>query len=247
MAVKELRHCTVSIRDGLSGTAKVNGNYDGTMTPVSTININMVALNTTVTTQVPVGARFNIAGVMDGSNLKIFTVTARTPGTGTTTSITFTPSFNVMVSNNTDITFLPNQVDIKIGDGNVTYTRKKNYTYVKDRGLLDTVREDDEEPMDVTVAAMFEYIRTGTGEVVTPSDAFTRTGGASEWVSSSADLCEPYAVDLVIVDDRPCGAAQKETLVFLDFRVDSEDVDFKAGTLNFKGRCNATAPVVTRG
>ena len=36
---------------------------------------------------------------------------------------------------------------------------------------------------------------------------------------SSADPCEPYAVDVKIVHEPECGTAEKETYLFLDFRM----------------------------
>ena len=135
---------------------------------------------------------------------------------------------------------------IKIGDGNLTYTRSKDYEYLLDRGVLDTVKEQDEIPMDVTIDGVYEFVTTGTGEAITPVDAMYGEGGADEFVSSSSDLCEPYAVDIQMTHAPSCGATQNEVTVFPDFRADTAEFDISDATISFTGRCKATKPTVTR-
>ena len=135
---------------------------------------------------------------------------------------------------------------MKLGDGNLVWTVNREYEYLLDRGNLDTVREGDQQPMDVTLDSVYEFITTGTGETITPYDAVNGTGGASEWVSSSADPCEPYAVDVEVEHVPPCGGAQQETTLLPDFRYDTFEADLDAATLSMTGRCNAVKPTATR-
>jgi hypothetical protein len=167
---------------------------------------------------------------------------------GTTWELTFTPAIQAaeVPANDAVITFLPQQIDIKIGDGNITYTENNNYEYETDRGQLDTVREGDEAPMDVNVDFVYEYITSGTGEAITPMDALKRKGGASGWYSSSSDPCEPYAIDIEVEFTPACGGAEIETTTFPDFRPDSKEVDFGEAAVSVSGRCNALEPTVTR-
>ena len=168
---------------------------------------------------------------------------------GTTWRLTFTPALDVsdLPANNDAITFLPQEIEVKIGDGNLTYTENVNNEYLLDRGDLDTVREGDQVPMDVTLDFVYEFVRTGTGEQITPVDAIKGIGGAAGWYSSSDDECEPYAVDIEVEHNPPCGSAETETTLFPDFRRDSLDFDLSAATISCKGRCNATQPTITRG
>jgi hypothetical protein len=241
MARIELRDCTILIRDGLSGTGAVN--QMGLAGTEVDIDIDTVDLNTLVADQVPVGARFTVNGE---TGLPIHTVTARTPGSGTTTNIVFTPALASAVSNDAVITFLPIQIEVKIGEGNLTYTENKEYEYLTDRGNLDTVREGNEVPMDVVMDFVYEFVRTGTSELVTPVDALKGIGGADEWVSSSTDPCEPFCVDIVVVHETPCGDAETETTTFPMFRHDSLEFDLSAATISSTGRCNATEPTIER-
>lgn len=242
MARIELRDATVTIKDGLAGTAAVNDM--SIMAGDTTLGVDTTVLNSTVTTKIPVGARFTIAGE---TGTPVHTVTARTPSSGAvTTDITFTPALAAGVANDAVMTFTSQQIEIKIGDGDLKYTEKNEYTYDKDRGDLDTVREGDEVPMEVALDVVYEHITTGTSESISPMDALKRKGSASEWVSSSSDLCEPYSVDLVLSHVAPCGSSDDETTTFPDFRSDQREVSLKDAKISVTGRCNATEPIVAR-
>jgi hypothetical protein len=245
MARIELRDAIIRIKDGLSGTGLINEPSTAPVTTDTEFDIDGLSLNTAVTDQVPVGARFTVAGETDPT--AEHTVTARTPTTGTTTNITFTPALGAgtYVDGGT-VTFLPQQIEVKVGDGNLTWTINKEYEYLLDRGNLDTVREGDQQPLDVTLDSVYEQITTGTSETITPYDAMNGVGGAAEWVSSSSDACEPYAVDIEVEHSQPCGTAQDEITLLPDFRYDTLEVDIDAATLSFTGRCNTVSPTVTR-
>ena len=245
MARIELRDATIRIKDGLSGTAAIDEPSTAPVATDTSFDIDSISLNTTVTDLVPIGARFTVAGETDATT--VHTVTARTPTSGTTTNITFTPALGAgTYADDGVITFLPQQVEVKLGDGNLTWTVNKEYEYLLDRGNLDTVREGDQQPMDVVLDSVYEQITTGTSETITPYDAMNGVGSASEWVSSSSDACEPYAVDIEVVHSQSCGTAQDETTLLPDFRYESLESDLSAATLSFTGRCNAVKPTVTR-
>jgi hypothetical protein len=245
MARIELRDATIRIKDGLSGAGLIN---EPTTAPVATdaeFDIDAVVLNSAVTDQVPVGARFLVDGETDATAVHV--VTARTPTSGTTTNIVFAPVLGAgTYANDGAVTFQAQQVDVKLGDGNLTWTVNREMEYELDRGNLDTVREGDQVPLDVVLDAVYEFITTGTNETITPFDAMNGTGGASEWVSSSSDACEPYAVDLEVEHVPPCGGAQTETTILPDYRYDTLEVDLDAATVSSTGRCNAVKPTVTR-
>lgn len=242
MARIELRDATIYLQDGLSGTGAVDeAGLSGSETD---FDIDTIVLNSADTDLIPVGARFTVAGE---TGTPIHTVTARTPTSASpTTNIVFTPALASAVSEDAVVTFLPQRVAIKIGDGNLTWTRNKEYNYELDRGNLDTVREGDQIPMDVTIDFTYEHIRTGTGEVITPDDALNQEGGAAEWVSSAADACEPYAVDILIDHATPCGSAEDELTTLPDYRYESLNHDLDAATISSSGRCNAVSPTVVR-
>ena len=244
MARIELRDCIVRFKDGLSGTAALT-----VSPPVATdleTDIDTVVLNAADADLVPVGARFTCAGETVATT--VHTVTARTPASASpTTNIEFIPALGAgTYVENGVVTFLPQQIEIKVGDGNVTYTEHRTYEYMLDRGDLDTVREGDQVPLDVRLEATYEHITTGTSETITPIDALKGIGDASGWVTSATDQCEPYAIDIEIEHIPPCGGAQKEITLFPDFRADTKEVNLKDATISLTGKCNVIEPAVDR-
>ncbi len=171
------------------------------------------------------------------------------PG-ATTWKLTFTPALATadgIPADDAVITLLPQYIEIKVGDGDAKYTEGNTYVYDKDRGMLDTVREGDDVPVDVSLSFTFEHVKTGSGEAITPIDALKKENGAVGWYSSSDDQCEPYSVDVVIINDPPCGVAQSENWTFTDFRSEKRDFDIKNASIAVSGKCNAVEPTITRG
>lgn len=243
MARIELRDTDVIFQDGLAGVGALTATP-----PVATdtdLDIGTIVLNTVDTDKVPLGARFTVAGE---TVPQIHTVTSRTPtATGPTTNIVFTPALGAgTYVDEGVVTFLPQQLEIKVGDGNITYTEHKEHEYLLDRGNLDTVREGKEVPLDVKLECVYEHITQGTSEPISPMDALKGEGGAAEWVSASADLCEPYAIDLIVLHTPPCGTSENERTTFPDFRADTKEVDFQKATISVTGKCNVTEPTVER-
>jgi hypothetical protein len=225
--------------DGGTGTAPVQGN--------TSLTIATVVTNEDLTTVVPVGARFTIAGETIAT---VHVVTARTPSTfpavAATTAITFTPALGAgSYATGAVITFAAQEVEVSIGEGDLKYTEADQYKYDLDRGLLDTVRKGDDVPMDVSLNFTFDQVKSGTGEVITPIEALKGNGNASEWVSSSSDSCEPYCVDMLVEDVRPCGAANSRDYLFPDFRSEKRDYDFKNAAIAVSGKCNVLEPTIT--
>jgi len=244
MARIELRDATIRFKDGLSGSATIEEATPGASD--TDCDVNTVNLNTTDADLVPVGARFT---VNTAGNTTTYTVTARTPATTSpTNNIEFTPAWGTNTPTVSDvITFTSQQIDITIGEGNLTWTESKEYEYLLDRGDLDTVKEGDEQPLEISLEFVYEHVTTGTGEAITPVDAVKGSGDASEWVSSSSDLCEPYAVDLELLHCVPCGSDEDERLTFPDFRFESLEYDLSEATIAVSGRCNVSEVTAARG
>lgn len=243
MARIELRDATILMKDGLSGSAIIEETTPGATD--TDADVNTIVLNTTETELVPVGARFT---VNTANNTEIYTVTARTPATTSpTTNVEFTPAWGSDTPTVSDvITFQAQALEVTIGEGNLTWTEAKEYEYLLDRGDLDTVKEGDEQPLEVSLEFVYNHVTQGTSESVTPVDAVKGTGGANEWVSSSSDLCEPYAVDMVIRHCVPCGTDEDEEITFPDFRYESLEYDLSEATIAVSGRCNVSEAVPIR-
>lgn len=146
----------------------------------------------------------------------------------------------------------PVELTLKIGEGNLTYSEKKTMEYTLDRGILDEVREGDQVPVDVSLDFVWEYTTGGsdTGAIGTPEDFLKRRGIYAGNLSSDADSCRPYAIDLVIEYTPPCVGGSNprpnETIVLADYRYESLDHDLRAGTISTTGKCNVTEATATR-
>jgi hypothetical protein len=245
MARIEMRDVTIYIADGLAGTGNLSAN--GTANDTE-LEVDTLVLNTTTTNLVPVGARLTVNGETANT---IHTVTARVPtSNGPTTNITISPALGAGTYNSGNaegsITFISQRVEINVGEGNLTWTEAKEYEYLRNRGDLDTVKEADEQPVEMSMEFVYDYIKTQSGQSITPVDALKQQGEASEWVSSATDLCEPYAVDVIAKHCVPCGTDEDEDVVFTDFRYESLDFDVGEATIAVGGRCNVSEPTITR-
>lgn len=152
------------------------------------------------------------------------------------------------------------EVVVKMGDGNLTFSEGRNIEYKLDRGIIDEVREGDDVPVDVSLTAKWMMITPATGQsaggVVSVEEAIKgigsahigstgASGGYQEfWVSSDADPCRPYAVDIEIVFAPPCNSRTK-TVLLPDFRWEKFDYDAKAGTIQMSGKCNVKTVTTT--
>mgnify|MGYP001009883641 FL=1 len=141
-----------------------------------------------------------------------------------------------------------NSVEVKIGEGNLTYSEKRNMQYILDRGALDEVREGDEVPVDVNMNFTWEYLRAASGSgTPTIEEALKNIGEASDWVSSDADACRPYAVDIqVLYKPSPVSCGDQETILLSDFRWEDLSHDLRGGSVAVTGKCNVTQATVTR-
>lgn len=187
--------------------------------------------------------------LMGGGDM--ITVTTPRQG-GVTWQINFTPAFATATgipADNALITFSGHTLEVKIGDGALSYTENREMEYRLDRGELDTVREGDDQPMEVSMDFVWEFITAVISVDLLPTieDAIKKRGLASTWVSSDAvDPCAPYAVDLEIEHDPPCGNEQRELILLPDFRWESLEHNAVDAQISMTGRCNSKEAVVTR-
>ena len=211
---------------------------DNSETGTTACGTNVPVLNSDDTDLVPVGARFTVPNTAS----QVYTVTARDPaGAGPTTTITFTPALTTDVpANAATITFVSQRVSVTIGEGNLNYTEAQEMEYIRDRGVLDTVRQGEDVPVEVTMDFSYTFVTTGTSETITPVDALKGIGGASEWVTSSSDLCEPYAVDIEIARALSCGSTEDENTLLSDYRWESLEYSLRDATISGTGKCNIT-------
>lgn len=159
---------------------------------------------------------------------------------------------------------------VKFGEGNFTYTIRRNFTYELDRGLLDDVRRGDEAPLDISFGGKYEYILSvpvSTPVGATPlRDAYLNQVTLQEamrgkildgvtahpWVTAGVErepwlTCTPYCTALELHNDLrhecPDVDAAGEALLFRYFRAEAVDHDVKAGTVAVTGKANILRPM----
>lgn len=140
----------------------------------------------------------------------------------------------------------PNKLNIRVGDGNIEFDETRVREYVKDRGLLYDVRDGDEEPMDVILDIVWEHLKSGSGELVTPEDFLKFRNGAVTYISTDTSPCRPKCIDVWVIYDPACTTEQIEKIVLPDFRYEKLGHNAKTGMLKLTGKCNVTEATITR-
>lgn len=232
MAQIDMKNATLKIMDGGSNTVVSTG----TVTGVNAIGATVIAGTYTAT---PVAGGF---ATINGRRYEltagsISSITLKAPGLLEPTAALDVVSCSAAIK----------YIDVKVGEGTLTFSEKRNMQYTLDRGKLDEVREGDEVPMDVKFDFVWEYIKGPAiaGNPTVP-DALKKIGLASTWISSDADSCKPYAVDLVVLYVPACTGDQEE-ITLPDFRYEDLSFDLKAGTVSCSGKCNAKQANASRG
>ena len=206
-----------------------------------------------VVTWVAYAAQTAVTG--DGTNLtggsttgvSVIVVTAGASATSTA-SIVITPALVVATAAAGSVTFGGRRLEVKVGDGTFNHNETQEREYILNRGNLDTVRDGDDTPMEVSFEFTWEFITAASGSAVpTLEDALKQKGEASTWVTTSDDLCEPYCIDLEIHYDPNCGGDNSEKIVCNYFRYESLDHSLNDSQISCSGKCNVTEATVTRG
>lgn len=134
-----------------------------------------------------------------------------------------------------------NDLEIEVGEGSLEYSEKRNIEFVKRRGELETTREGDEEPMDVSFQFVWEQLTTsGTSDPPTLEDALKQRGGASDWLSVNTDSEAPYSLNIVVTYYPTCGEGDPQTIALRQFHHEELSHSFQDGTIDCKGKCNDT-------
>lgn len=232
----DLKYADLFVEDGSVSTGAVNNASGYTSSAVTMLMDGHTGI-------VTVGMTFTIAGE---SGSPVHTVTAHSETSSNTTSITFTPGVVGTIADNTVLTFGPNSIELHIGEGNLEWTEKRNIIYVKDRGKLAYTRLGDEEPVDVSMEFIWDFLTSASGEPVTMKEALTNKGAASTWLSSADDKCQPYAVNIRIIYTPPCAGVDKEVILIQDYRYEELQHSTKDAKVATKGKANIQEVISTR-
>ena len=192
---------------------------------------------------VPSNSRFTI-----GSKEYVISSTVET--SGNTTRIVFTPALTALVADNAVVNVYGTFIQIKVGDGTITWSEKTPMEYKLDKGRLDQIRNADQVPMDVSLTLMYEELTASDPNTnpPTPEDVIKRRGAAADWVSANtANPCAPYCINIRLDHIPPnCTSIDIERVILPMFYSEELNHDPKAGTIAVTGKCNAIEAQVTR-
>lgn len=266
MAVFDLKSATIKLCDGRLATLQVGGSgnaginftdkstHRGTQTPITVTIVNGGVSHATLDVAV-VGTDITITPITSGASAITSTaaqvkaavdafpaaaalVTTSLPGTGGSAMVAATVA---------SLATGPRTLTIKVQEGTISFTEKVNQHYTRDKGNLSAVRKGDAEPMDVRLDCIWENIKASTGSgTPTPEDVLKNRGEASAWLTTDPDACQPFCIDIEILDGRTCGGVQREWITLPLFRYESIDHDAKNGTLMISGKCNVEQATTLR-
>jgi hypothetical protein len=236
MAQIDIKECTIKIWDGTPSTATMDSTPADSDVTFTTKSTHHGSKPVTVTFTDPGSASQSLTITVDNEDIDVSLATSTGSAITTTaaevqSAITGDADADALVTVTLETagtgiveaiaqTTLTGQesMTVTIGEGNVTYSEKRPIEFTLDRGLIDTVRLADEEPMDVSMDFTWEFLSSQTGDSVpTLEEALKKTGLATGWTSSSTDPCQPYSVDLEILNNPVCGAAHNEIITIEEF------------------------------
>jgi hypothetical protein len=169
---------------------------------------------------------------------------------GTTTwNITFTPALiaSGLPIDDDVITWLPQRILARVDDGaDFSYTESYDPQIDTERGLLSNAREGTEQPMSVSTAFVFDWMRASTGGDITFYEALNQLGDASDWVTAASDPCEPFSVDLFLFDRPECVGEEAEVFFFREFYKQSISPSLNSASVSLEGICKAVRPEIQR-
>ena len=162
---------------------------------------------------------------------------------GSTSEIVLTSGLGTATTIGGSVEFKGIKLEIEVGEGNLDYTEKKPREFKLNRGSLNMVKNADDEPMDVSFAFEWEYIRAASGGTVpTIENALKRTGPASDWTNAASDSCSPYCVNIEIHNVPTCtGAGASDTtedIVLEEFYYEELAHSVEDSQISCSGRCN---------
>lgn len=142
-----------------------------------------------------------------------------------------------------------NFIAIRIGEGNFSYTGKRNIEQRKARGQLDKVREGEEDVTSITFQFVWDLMISSDDEPPTMEEVLY---GEAGWTSASADTNAPFSVHLQIVRSLTCrqpngtNYTDGETYNFPEFYQEELSHSLKDSTVDCKGFSNRVRPTITR-
>lgn len=150
------------------------------------------------------------------------------------------------------ITWYPRRLEFEPEGGEFEWGQTKERIIRTPRGQIKGSRKGPEQAMTVTTSFPFEFLRAQTTatdmlDELTPYECLEQEGFAADWMPSShGGVCEPYSIDLVIVDKPDCLSQQASVWIFPQFDYTDLGPTVSEGIVNLTGSCVARKPILQR-
>ena len=169
---------------------------------------------------------------------------------GTTTwEVTFTPAIATgsVPADDAVVTWYPRRISAKLGsEGEVSHTKTKDPIIDTDRGVIDGARLGIDQPLTVDLTYVYDWLRASSGNAVTVDEVLEQEGEAADWITSAVDPCEPYQVDIFVIDRPPCGSEEAEITIYRYFIYRTVNASVTAASVTVNGVCVSNKPEVVR-
>lgn len=232
----DLQHAQLFIEDGYGLVGAVN-NASGYLAGATTMVVDNFGANVAVAT----GDTFTLTG-----DPTVYTITAHVETSGSTTSITFTPGLVNPVTDDEVITVGPHMLEIRIGEGNLTYNERQQFVYVKNHNKLDTVKFGEEQTIEVSFDFVWDHLKGQTADPPTIEEALKNYGNAANWKTTATDPCQPYALNLRLLHTPVCPNVYLEEVILPDYRWEELNHNLRDASVASRGQSHRTKATVNR-
>ena len=141
----------------------------------------------------------------------------------------------------------PTTVIVRVGEGNLTFSEKRNYDVQLNRGKLDGmgIKKGDEAPVEFSLDIAWDWIQGTSATPVTGGfesilSIIGRTldvNGDPVGKSTDGDECNPYAFTMTVKYNAACGTTpNKKDLTFALCRYDQLQYDIGGAKLQMTGK-----------
>lgn len=153
-------------------------------------------------------------------------------------------------------------VEVRVGEGNISWSEKRTIEYTLDRGNLRYVseteggaaREGDDQPVDASFDILWDWYSGAADPVMVlkglDPDGTDETSESTTIASAhAADPCAPHAVTIEIVYEPDCAEGSEEIVHYVlpYFRWESLNYDISAGQISCSGTCQSKSIYIAKG
>lgn len=137
----------------------------------------------------------------------------------------------------------PQEVTVKVADGEISWEETRELAVEKDRMNLDTIEVMEDNPLSVSMSFIWDYFE---GDAVDSIYEAIKGDTDTPWVSTDANSCTSKACDIEIEFTPGCSTEKKEVITLQKFHWQSISPATGNRLISVTGICNVTVPDYAR-